>query len=69
VIGHVEGGQSGVGVTEHGFDGVISVDSTPTAAGLPHPVQHSAYLQRIVPVTHRHSPILARGRAHVSAPN
>lgn len=59
MVGHVEGGEAGVGIPEHGLDGVISVDSAPTATRLPHPVQNSAYIERIVPVLHRDSPVLA----------
>ncbi|KAI8524286.1 hypothetical protein RHMOL_Rhmol13G0138500 [Rhododendron molle] len=51
--------EAGVGVPEHGLDGVIPVDSAPPAARLPHPVQHSAYLDRIVPVPHPDPPVLA----------
>lgn len=52
VIGHVEGGETGIGVTKHGIDGVVPVDTAPPATRLPHPVQHSAYLERIVTVAH-----------------
>lgn len=55
VIGHVEGGEAGVGVAEHGLNGVVSIDSAPTATSLPHPVQDSAYVQGIVPLPERHS--------------
>ena len=67
VIGHVEGGEAGVGVAEHGLDGVVSVDSAPASAGLPHSVEDSAYIQGIVPATQRHAGILTR--AHSTAQN
>lgn len=50
VVGHVEGGESGVGVREHGVDGSVSVDAAPPSAGLPHPVEHPAYRQRVLAV-------------------
>ncbi|KAL7000255.1 hypothetical protein U1Q18_001403, partial [Sarracenia purpurea var. burkii] len=38
MIGHVESGEISVGVVEHGFDSVVSIDSFPSVAHLPHPV-------------------------------
>lgn len=58
VIRHVEGRESGISVTEHGIDGVVSVDSPPTAARLPHPVQDSANLEGVVSILHCHYPLL-----------
>ena len=52
VVSHVEGGETGVGVAEHGINGGVAVNSTPAAAGLPHAVEDSAYLERIVPILH-----------------
>ena len=49
VIGHVEGGETNIGVLEHSVNGTITVDSTLTATCLPHSVKYSAYLQQIVP--------------------
>lgn len=42
VIRHVKSEEASVGVSEHGINSFISVDSAPTTAGLPHPVQYSA---------------------------
>ena len=67
MIGHVEGGETGVGVTEHGFDGVVAVDAAPSTTGLPHAVEHSAYLERIVAVAHRNGPFL--GSCQLAAPD
>ena len=58
VIGHVKGRETGIGVPEHGLNGVVTVDSAPTTTGLPHTVKDSAYLQRIVAVLHRNTPFL-----------
>ena len=59
MVRHVEGGEASVGVAEHGLYGVVSVDSAPGAARLPHSVQDSAYVQGIVPVPQRDSVRLA----------
>lgn len=71
MIRHVERGESGIGVTEHSLNGVISINSTPTATRLPHSVKYSAYFQGIVAVTQCDSLILNRARvcAHISASN
>ena len=50
VIGHVEGGEAGVGVAKHSLNGVVSIDSAPSPTGLPHSVEDSAYVEGIVPV-------------------
>jgi len=50
VIGHVEGGEAGIDEAKHGVYGGVAVDAAPTAAGLPHPVEDSAYRQRVVAV-------------------
>lgn len=55
MVGHVKGGEAGVGVAEHGFNGVISVDSAPTPTRLPHSVENPAYFQGIVPALQRDS--------------
>lgn len=55
MVGHVEGGEAGVGVAEHGLNGVVPVDSAPTPTRLPHSVENSAYVQGIVSVLHRNS--------------
>ena len=56
MIGHVEGGEAGVGVAEHGLDGVVSINTAPTPTGLPHSVEDSAYIEGIVLVGERDSP-------------
>ena len=55
VIGHVEGGEAGVGVAKHSLNGVVSIDSAPSPTGLPHSVEDSAYVEGIVPVGERDS--------------
>lgn len=55
VIGHVEGSEAGVGELEHGLNGVIAINTPPPATSLPHPIQDSANLQRIVPILNRDS--------------
>lgn len=55
VIGHVEGGEAGVGVAKHSLNGVVSIDSAPSPTGLPHSVEDSAYVDGIVPVGERDS--------------
>lgn len=71
VVGHVEGGEAGVGVAEHGLDGVVAVDSTPPTAGLPHSVENAAYHQLVPSVLHRRDLparllALLRGGAHTA---
>ena len=56
VVRHVEGGETGVSVAKHSFNGVFSVDSAPTSTGLPHAVKDPTYVKRIVPVIHRDPP-------------
>lgn len=64
MVGHVEGRETGVGVAEHGLNGVVAVDAAPAAAGLPHPVEDPADVQRVVPVLHGGPPSnLLRGGA------
>lgn len=58
VIGHVKGRETGIGIPKHGLNGVVAVDSAPTTTSLPHTVEHSAYLQRIVAVLHCYTPLL-----------
>ncbi|KAD4982794.1 hypothetical protein E3N88_19465 [Mikania micrantha] len=50
VISHVEGGETSIGILEHSINGIIPIDSAPTATRLPHSVKYSAYLERIIPV-------------------
>lgn len=72
VIGHVEGGESGVGVAKHRVNCGVTVYAAPAAAGLPHPVQNSAYRQGVVAVLHyAHSrrPLLLLGRGRAHAPD
>ena len=59
VVGHVEGGETGVGIAEHGLNGVVPVDSAPATTGLPHTVQESANIERIVGVLQRDPPVLS----------
>lgn len=56
MIGHIEGGETGVGVPEHGLNSVVSVYSAPSSTSLPHPIEDSAYFQGIIPVSHSNSP-------------
>lgn len=64
VVGHVEGGESGVSVSEHGVDGGVAVDAPPPAARLPHPVEHPANLERVVAVLHSGRPSSFFGRPY-----
>lgn len=71
MIGHVEGGEAPIGMAEHGLNGVISVDATPSAACLPHPIENAANDERIITVAHcRHScTLLRRAHAHDGLPS
>ena len=61
VVRHVEGGESGVGVREHGFDRGVAVDAAPPSAGLPHAVEHPAYRQGVPAVADGRHPRRPRG--------
>jgi hypothetical protein len=64
VVGHVEGGEAGVSVGEHGVHRGVAVDAAPPAAGLPHAVEHPAYRQGVPAVAHRTNLRPRRGRLH-----
>jgi hypothetical protein len=56
VVGHVERGETRVGVGEHGVYGRIAVDRPPPSACLPHAVEHPAYRQGVPAVADRGHP-------------
>nr|GMD89635.1 hypothetical protein Iba_scaffold389764CG0020 [Ipomoea batatas] len=69
LVGHVESGETGVGVIEHSLNGVVSVDSAPATASLPHTVQDSTYIQRIIAVLQCHRPVLLLHRRRAAPHN
>jgi len=63
VVSHIEGGEPGVGVREHGVNSGVAVYAAPPSAGLPHAVEHPAYRQGVPAVADgRHPSRPRRGR-------
>ena len=61
VVSHIEGGESGVGVREHGVNSGVAVYAAPPSAGLPHAVEHPAYRQGVPAVADGRHPSRPRG--------
>lgn len=61
VVSHIEGGESGVGVREHGVNRGVAVYAAPPSAGLPHAVEHPAYRQGVPAVADGRHPCRTRG--------
>lgn len=61
VVSHIEGGESGVGVREHGVNSGVAVYAAPPSAGLPHAVEHPAYRQGVPAVADGRHPCRPRG--------
>lgn len=63
-ISHVKGVKSGISISKHGIDCIISVHATPSTTRLPHPVDDPANIYRIIPFSNHGSMLILSLHTH-----